>query len=244
MFDLAYKKACGFVEPIITLSQFENEGPYANYGTAILLNNDGYFLTAGHILSSHLALRDKIESRNNNNDRFEVRLGKYEGHILSHKIFEDVIDLGVGKFSAQFQLKEYPVFREKGIVEGEFLCRVGFPFVSELIDDFEVNHDALDPYVNQALVSQVIVCRDDGPEIRLFETNPNGFPGHSGAPILDKDGYICGVDTKTNHREIPLPYRTGEILTRILSFGWGVDSKTVRTLLDKEEIDYQMKGIK
>ena len=240
MFDLAYKKACGFIEPIIILSKLENENPEYNIQTAILINKDGYFLAPGHTFKQYSSLREKIGSRENSNDQFEFRLGKCNGHILWFTIFDEILDLGVGKFSTPFQSKEYPILREARVVEGEFLCRVGFPFIADFISyrdgRFEVNYDAFDPYVNQALVSQVIVCIDNVPELRFLETNPSGFPGHSGAPLLDKDGNICGVHTNTQFREMNRILRSGRTWNQILSSGWAVDISTVISFLDKEGI--------
>ena len=127
-------------------------------GTAILLNSDGWILTAGHILSSidkaskdvahkHRADAIRNDASLSSQDKqkalralgkigpkgvtnYAFRIGRQKVGTLHSHILPEKTDAGLAKIDKFVVPHNYqqPVLRTKPIEIGEMICRAGFPF--------------------------------------------------------------------------------------------------------------------
>lgn len=155
MFADACEKAAGFTRPVIISTRQYDGKVIANCGTFIIINEDGWIITAGHMFDSFVKYQSdmkKIEEiKKLNESRIKVpgspdnRIKMdpewltnhsfwwgYDGVKLIDVYVNRQLDLAVGKmypFKPEW-VREYPVFRDGDTIRpGTSLCRLGFPFV-------------------------------------------------------------------------------------------------------------------
>jgi len=126
-------------------------------------------------------------------------------------IFHPVFDLAIVKFEGftKIQCDEYPVFKGNSaeILPGQFMCRLGFPFPE--FNNFQYNSltDDIDWQLDKAHNSprfpiEGMITRflgDDKGDVYGIEMSTPGLRGQSGGPLVDRNGVVCGMQSKTKH---------------------------------------------
>lgn len=105
----------------------------------------------------------------------------------------------------------YPVFKAPGDLDvGTTLCKIGYPFqriqasFREANNSFELNPAArtLACFPMEGLYTRTLSAGRSGDgryDIKFLETSSPGLTGQSGGPILDANGTIWGVQSRTDH---------------------------------------------
>ena len=159
-------------------------------------------------------------------------------------------DLALGRldpFDASL-VQAYPVFPEpREILPGMSVCKLGYPFHSvsttfdEAADAFVFAEGAF-PMPQFALEGMVTRIRSGGRtpdgsvEISFLETSTPGLRGHSGGPIFDVEGRLCGIQVHTVHYPLgfsPVVEQGGRRLEehQFLNVGVGVHAATILPFL-------------
>jgi len=156
------------------------------------------------------------------------------------------------------RVKGYPVFQDPGLLKhGSSLCKLGFPF-------HKVG-STFDPAKNAFIISPNVLpvprfplegiftrtvnsgkTKDGRFDIKFVETSTPGLMGQSGGPIVDVDGNIWAVQSRTMHLQLgfePGVMKSGKEVTEIqfLNVGLGVHVDSVLQFLDSLNIEYAKK---
>lgn len=136
MFQNAIKIAQQFTRPIVILSRNENGICSASVaGAFIILNEDGWILTANHIAENILRQLSHFVNnvRSNPNIKLSFYWGRNNWQINFSTIFRnDYSDLAIGQIIAfdKSSVLNYPKFKRPDVNFdfGEMLCKFGYSF--------------------------------------------------------------------------------------------------------------------
>lgn len=183
-------------------------------------------------------------------------IDKWDGmKIIAHSY----LDLALIKFEnpGEILCDKYPVFAKDDAVPGESLCRIGYPYPE--INCFRYNHVTKDICIKEDFNSNMQPFPIDGMLTRyllddkgnsiLFEmTNPS-LLGQDGGPIVNKDGYIVGLQVGSASRDTHLDVdtdlnRNGSIVHakqyNFMNFGLGINVRTIKNFLDEQKVKYEI----
>lgn len=163
MFADACDKAAKFTRPLIISTRQVDGRVTANCGAFVVINDDGWIMTAGHVFDSFVkfqADQKKIGEIRNLNKRPSkpgfpdngIKMDPewitnhsfwwgWDGVKLQNVYVNRQIDIAVGRLEPfnSDHISEYPVFRDpESMRPGTSLCRLGFPFAnveSEFIEN-------------------------------------------------------------------------------------------------------------
>lgn len=270
MFTHAIDVATRFTNPFVGLRRRASGDVFTTMGAFVVVNEEGWVLTSGHIL-------DEILGHQNGVDGAEEGAAQ-EGSVTSHSELwavpgfmntkphlaeahlNQVADLAVCRlepFDAD-AIAGYPIFRDIStapIAQGTSVCRLGFPFCDVPATFDEDRHEfTLDDraFPVPRFVLDGIVARfnrrfsEDGTASALFiETSSPGLRGQSGGPLLDTSGRVCGVQSHTSHVDLGFDARymtdAGVVTERqFLNVGAATHVDEVRTLLDSLDVKYRL----
>ena len=264
MFQDACAHLLHTVQPVI--SAYRTRRGKVNYsiGAFMILNEEGWIITACHILKTIMdthkevarnnrpgaaapkrrSTKKKGRSADNPNDKMQcVAIWGGTGGHLARGHGDQASDLAAALLE-NFTLPpayEFPVFRSDGVQPGEFLCRVGYPFVPNVAvtwsqaQGFTFNNLFPVPtFVNEALVSRFAEVAKGKTWI---ETSSPGLRGQSGGPLADHRGTICGMQVNTEH--YPLDFE-GQGKGQVLNVGRAVHVDTIRQFLTEHDISYRL----
>ena len=235
MFGDACEKAMKFTRPVIISTRQYDGNVNCSCGTFIVVNDDGWIVTAGHVFDSFMAYQEqnkKIKELEAQNSRGTSRIKiepkwltnhsfwwAWDGVRLNDVFVDRKIDLAVGRlepFNKKW-VSEFPVFKDpKKMRPGTSLCKLGFPF-SKINAAFDEEKNSfrlaegtlpLPLFPVEGMHTRNIANGKgaDGIIDALYvETSSPGIKGQSGGPIFDKDCNICGIQVRTNH--MPLDFR-------------------------------------
>ena len=247
-----FQDACRSIEksllPIIMAQKLHARAPKVGIAAGMPLNHEGDILTAGHVLQDFVDLHDECE-KNARKRRFQkgdalayLFLVGTAAVTIDEIIINADADIGVLRINKSSNLGNIaPVTFRAGKVEfGEFLCRVGFPFVDGIEikprnnEEFEfVNLFPVPLFVNEAMVSRF----SQTPHARFIETSSPGLRGQSGGPLVDVSGHVCGMQISTSHH--PLEF-TGKGRNQVLNVGRAVHVDTILAVLAGQNITHQV----
>ncbi len=149
----------------------------------------------------------------------------------------------------------YPVFKDPsaGILPGTSLCRLGFPFheftpTYEKGKGFQLPAGALPAplFPIEGIMTRHIVAgqtTDGKHEIKFLETSSPGLRGQSGGPVLDQEGRVWGIQSRTSHLSLgfspPVPDgRKDEVEHQFLNVGWAVHPDVIHGFLTENRIKF------
>jgi len=150
MFGYACEKAMRFTRPVIT-SVRQYDGTVQSFCNAfIVLNDDGWVITAGHIFDSFMAYQENskkikdIEEQNSARNERKAKIRIEPKWLTNHSfwwgwdnvrldnVFVDrKIDIAVGQLTPfdRRWVAEYPTIKDPSRMRpGTSLCKLGFPF--------------------------------------------------------------------------------------------------------------------
>ncbi len=219
----------------------------------MILNEDGWFLTAAHILQKiknlHEAFLDQPASRRLSRRQrrqrvtdFVVTVGPREAQLVKG-VAQTKVDIGAGRLEGFKPSPDlhFPRLRMREVKQGELLCRLGFPFVEAVKPKWDkeeqqfvfTNLFPVPVFANEGLVSRFLLLEQDA---KWIETSTPGLMGQSGGPLVDTEGLICGIQINTEH--YPLGFE-GSGRNQVLNVGRAVHVETIRRFLDERKISYR-----
>ena len=168
-------------------------------------------------------------------------------------------DLAIVKFNDYKHLRyqEHAVFLKDAscIRQGEFLCRLGFPFpefnnycFNELNDDIEWTRDGI--IASPRFPIEGMVTRFLANENKMFgiELSTPGLRGQSGGPLFNKDGIVYGMQFSTKHLHLGFDIVDKEIVSgnqakkvsdySFLHLGQCVHVDIIKEFLKEKEVRY------
>lgn len=223
MFADACEKAIGCSFPIVVSLRRVNGKIENSVCTAVMVNKDGWFITAGHIFepsrkyNEDVAKMRKIDEdrKNGTVDRnaaydsewisqHSIWCGRDTARLSEVQVFPDV-DMAVGWIiGAEDMIKKFPIFKDPAKVRiGESLCRMGYPVNDDDITEYDESKSAFvmkkgtqfAAFANEGMHTRNIYTGEDGNGIKklFLEMSSPGLPGQSGGPILDRSGSIVAM---------------------------------------------------
>ncbi|MCL2608089.1 MAG: serine protease [Methanomassiliicoccaceae archaeon] len=153
MFADACEKAMKFTRPVIISTRQYDGNVQCSCGAFIVLNDEGWILTAGHIFDSFMAyqehskkIKDMEEQNTRRSERRSTMVRIDPKWITNHSFWwgwdnvrlNDVfvdrkIDIAVGRLEPfdKRWITEYPTIKDPARMRpGTSLCRLGFPFTN------------------------------------------------------------------------------------------------------------------
>lgn len=127
--------------------------------------------------------------------------------ILAH----DYLDLALIKFEEPKGIlcKKFPIFALDNPVQGESLCRLGYPYPE--FKAFKYDHATKDIILNDLIDNGLQVMPLDGMLTRnlldesgnmsLFELSGNSLMGQIGGPVINTKGEIVGLKVGTAYKD-------------------------------------------
>jgi len=134
-------------------------------------------------------------------------------------------DLAILKFNdfTKVICDEYPKFKKNSseIKQGEFLCRLGFPFpefknfkFDEQADDIEWTKDGVNTSPRFPIEGMITRFLGDGKGGAYgIELSTPGLRGQSGGPLFDSEGVIYGMQSRTKHLHLGFDIENKEIIS-------------------------------
>lgn len=119
------------------------------------------------------------------------------------------LDLAILKFNGfkNTLYQDYAVFEKnnKNIRQGDFLCRLGFPFPEFTNFTFDASNDEMrwtnDKAITPRFPIEGMVTRflADNNLLYGIELSTPGLRGQSGGPLFNAEGKVCGMQYSTKH---------------------------------------------
>jgi hypothetical protein len=136
-----------------------------------------------------------------------------------------IYDLAIVRFNDFKNLlyKDFAVFKKDSsqIKQGEFLCRLGFPFpefsnftYNEETDDIEWTRTGIHNSPRFPLEGMVTRFLAENNKVYGIEMSTPGLKGQSGGPLFNPDGIVFGMQFSTKHLHLGFDIVDKEILVQ------------------------------
>lgn len=231
MFAQAIRIAGQFTYPYVGLRRRTCGSVYSTIGAFVVVNAEGWALTSAHVVDEILEVATEVlavrgggsEPPGGENPclaHSEIwALPAFEQvHVsAAEAVVRPLADLAAVRLEPfdPTWIPRYPVFRDPAsapIEQGMSVCRLGYPFhnIQGSWDDaraefslptgsFPVPSFALDGVVARF---HRMAPEDGSGEATFVETSTPGLRGQSGGPLLDREGRVCGIQSKTIHLDL------------------------------------------
>ncbi len=134
---------------------------------------------------------------------------KYDLAILKFNDFKNTLYTGYARF-----LKD-----GKNIRQGNFLCRLGYPFpeftnytYNEAADDIEWSHTGSASSPRFPMEGMVTRFLGENNQLTGIELSTPGLKGQSGGPLFNSNGTIYGMQSSTKHLHLGFDLENTEML--------------------------------
>lgn len=258
MFKKAYAIASHFTHPVLMSSRFENGKVESGIGSFIIINKEGWIITAAHILNGLRSFKTKVKDPAKNITHHSMWWG-HDSHIISKFELLEGNDLAIGQiknYNPAFQ-QVYPKFiNPSDLAIGSSMCKLGFPFhdvkasfnIQNARFSFDKSVFPIPRFPIEGIYTRNAVTgkSPDGKyEYKFLETSTPGLRGQSGGPIFDTDGNICAIQSQTRH--LPLGFSpsiemNGEkvVENQFLNVGWGVHVESILKYLKDHGVAHEI----
>lgn len=290
MFADAIEQAGEYTCPYVALRRKHDGTVFSSIGAFVILNSDGWVLTAAHIVDEIKRARASVEGGKQIEGRIaeaEALTGaaakgrKHDIHKMRDQLADhlaqgieiwaipgfndlkpqiaeqhlvgeaDLALLRLEPFDHE-QVREYPVLRpqDEAIRPGMPVARVGYPFhkVEAEFDAERRSFDITSGFPVPRFASDGIVSRfrnlraEDGNEYPFIETSTPGLRGQSGGPLVDIEGRVCGLQSRTIHYDLGFDAhveRNGhqETERQFLNVGEASHVDAIRVLLAEHDVE-------
>ena len=227
MFADACRIAKGFTRPVATSLRFQDGAISTILNSFILVNEDGWAITAGHTFDSLVKFegdRKKIAEINQMNSESSEPAKMDPKFILNHSFWwgwdgvmirevtvDRKIDIALVKLAniRPNMVPNYPVFADPNDVSiGSSVCRLGHPFVDPPTE-FDVSRSAfripkidsdMSIFANDGIVSKIVTVKKAGNspfDAMYIDISTPGYRGQAGGPIVNAEGKVCGMQINT-----------------------------------------------
>jgi len=290
MFPKAYSLARCFTKPLIISMRFYNKTVECIGGAFVVLNDEGWVITAAHLWESFFAYqqhtkelqahkkqleelgqdqsltgkkRNKELQRTKPNPRWTTNHSFWWGwdsvSIKDVRALTEA-DIVIGRLEPfrRTMVQVYPTIKDpsKDLSPGTSLCKLGYPFHKlEASFDETKNAFTLAPgvvplplfpiegiYTRNAVGGK---SKDGKYEIKFLETSSPGLRGQSRGPILDTNGTVWAIQSRTTH--FPLGFsrkvkKNGREVeeNQFLSVGLGVHPELIVAFLTENGISFKL----
>ena len=265
MFADAYELAKEFTRPVVISTRTGDGTVKSSMGAFVVLNQDGWFATAAHVLSSFFAWRqhqEEVAQRQEQGGKPDPTWiinqsfwWGWDGIQMAEVHVRGEADLAVGRLDP-FEpgvVKRFPVLKDpEQLRPGTSLCRLGFPFHDlqakwdDEIGQFQLPKGAVPAPlfpIEGIFTRQVRVESSLLP--KFIETSSPGLLGQSGGPVFDTAGRVWGIQSRTHHLNLgfsPQLEVKGEKVAehQFLNVGLAVHPAELIDLLDEKGISYTL----
>jgi len=266
MFSKAYKRALPYSLPFIYSHRIFGGGCDSQYGTLILINNEGWFITVKHIFSDINKYLFRLESFRSKLQRGQPIDANDITHVSCHVGYKSLIyisaktilhsslDLAIGKIESfdKSLCSNYPFFRPKKnkLEFGMSLCTMGYccqkhethlELVNTHNDPLKMNLSTVGPSGMHLYPTPGIFSMEVNDEIYI--SSP-GIVGQSGGPIVDTLGNVCGIQIATGKQHLDLDPENPEtednriIKNQYYHLGIGIHYEAITDLLNLNKIKF------
>lgn len=218
-----------------------------------------YIVTNGHVIEQAYAwpkgLDDPFDYEAKNGVSFEKALKEKTGKSIKDLKIKSEIRVYFSQSSNDYSVPEVVFFSgpsEKDIAilkleeptnkriallvkdsdqvqVGDEATALGFPGVSDNVQDPEtINHGVEDVTVTKGIVSKRV--KPNGRDYDSFQMDASINHGNSGGPLVDKDGYVIGMNTLGNAKDSNMNY--------------AIVSNEILEVLNSERIGYKTTALK
>lgn len=152
-------------------------------GTAFLMHEDGYLITAAHLIEDN-PVGLMVVSTSNPDDFSPISLDKVSAMSVSMVAEDTVHNVAILEIDRTLHIKtpDHLGGTTENLSIGTTLLCLGFPF----------GHDEMHNLVAQSAILSSKVCSKNGTRLLLFDTMV--YDGVAGAPLVSADdGYVIGV---------------------------------------------------
>ena len=139
-------------------------------------------------------------------------------------------DIAILKLDESTNKRRALLIKDSDKVEvGEEVTALGFPGVSDKVQDpGTINHSVDDVTVTKGIISKRV--KPSGTEYDSFQMDVAINHGNSGGPLVDKNGYVVGINTLGNNQDSNMNY--------------AIVSNELTKILDAEKISYKSTALK
>lgn len=192
-------------------------------GTGFFINNDGYFITAQHVMAD-VPAGSKL-----------LYVGNVPHHYLKIALeFEEIYsdaskDIFLGKVSDH----SLPGLKlsDKKAEPGKSICLCGYPLPKlSMNPDGSINVKNVRQYWQPTFVIDGIAANINKKQYMGFMTQHTSLRGMSGGPVFDTDGFAYGMDVASLTRRIP----ESDGKETIVPNGVAVDVATIKETLSEK----------
>lgn len=286
MFKSAIKKNLECVKPLATAYKTPySDELVTNMYSLFLINEDGWALTTKSV-ANNIIVADKIHE-NYQKIREELLANKvppkriYKKYKIKDndpvilrnvflntldswdglKIFtHEYLDLALIKFEnpSDFACNKFPIFAKNNPEQGEYLCRLGYPYpefsafrydymTKELVLNRVIEY-GLQVFPLDGMVTRYVA--DEKKNLTLFELSQAAFIGHTGGPIINDKGEIVGIQMtaayKDTFSDINAKIKRNQKEIEINEYNFiplslCINVETIKEFLDKHEVKYETK---
>jgi hypothetical protein len=278
MFIEAIEKAAQFTRAIHSIIRtYGGKKIMPGAGTLFFVNEEGYAITCKHVAellinsdklnkqySNFKTERDKLPSGGQFKQRLKGLELKYkynnESIIQVKNTFVDCVDdLAILKFNEYKNLRynQHAIFLKdpSAIKQGEFLCRLGFPFpefnnykFNEATDDIEWTAEGISASPRFPIDGMLTRFLADENKLYGIELSTPGLRGQSGGPLFNKDGIVYGMQFSTKHLHLGFDLVDKEIISdnqlkkvsdySFLHLGQCIHADVIKEFLREKNVKY------
>lgn len=263
MFVDAITTATSFTFPLIISNKYQDGSISSHLGSFVLLNEEGWIVTAAHIIGETKKHLDHVQEYRNYlhgegvviNPKWILNHSLWFGadhHFISEFHLWPENDLAIGQiknFEPSVNQRYPKIIDSRAVRSGRSLCKLGFPFY-EIQASFEGNtfHYSPDIFPIPHFPLDGILTRElsggSAPwgEIKWLETSTPGLLGQSGGPLFDTEGNLWGIQSMTRHLPLgfaPAATKGSSTVDQFINMGWSVHPEVICNFLDKYQVNYQ-----
>lgn len=259
MFERAVAEAMTYTMPVAGLRRRrEDQVVFSTLGAFIVVNSDGWVLTAAHIVHELVQASKSVASDGELSDSADLwalpGFDKLQPRLVTAHVDElaDIALVRLEPFEPE-AIQGLPRFRpaEKPVAVGEAVCRLGFPFhgiaaeYREADKRFDVRGGFPVPaFALDGMISRFEERTHANRRVKSLQTSTPGLRGQSGGPLFDVDGCVVGLQSRTVHLDLGFDAayeRDGEkvIERQFINVGVAADVSELCRLMDAHEVTYQ-----
>lgn len=221
MFARALQIAQAFTRPVIISTRRASGAVGSGCAAFIVLNRDGWMVTAGHVMNELLAFQQQSAAPSSADPERISHISYWwgkDGVTVEDLTVDGFADLAVGRL-VPFDPRDipgYPTLKNSAdpLLPGTSVCRLGFPFhaieatFNEASGQFQLAPGTLPlPFfpldgIHTRLYNLVVPGSDR--QAKFIEVSTPGLRGQSGGPVFDRDGVVWGIQSRTVH--LPLGF--------------------------------------
>lgn len=256
--DSGYAITCKHVIELLVQSDTINKNYSAFKAERDNLPRNGKFKQnlKGLMLKYRIEDKTTVQLKNTFMDCVDKMSG-FTWHV--HPIY----DLAILKFNDfnKLMCNEFAVFKKdmNEIQQGKFLCRLGFPFpeftnykYNDQIDEIEWTTSGVNGSPRFPIEGMVTRFLGDGKGGKYgLELSIPGLRGQSGGPLFDKEGLVCGMQSRTKHLHLGFDLENHEIITNgqrkkvsdysFIHLGECIHGDVIKDFLKQHKVDFNEK---